>query len=130
MSIENCACGGSTLDRFYSLFVCDHANCNECHWTNNKCCNGDTSSDSNTDSKCLNYYNIKMQNVISSKIKTFGYSDKHKALAIQFVDGSKKLILNVDKQLYEDLITLNKDTLFMHLEQNINTDNNQCIDIP
>lgn len=133
MAIENCACGGSNIDRFYSLFTCDHANCAECHWTNNKCCNGydsDTSSDSNCNSKCLNYYDIKMQNVICSRIKAFGYSDNHKALAIQFVDGSKKLYLNVDKQIYDDLIALNKDTLFMYLEQNICTDDNQCIEIP
>lgn len=133
MAIENCACGGNVIDRFYSLFVCDHANCAECHWTNNNCCNGcysDTSSNSNCNSKCLNYYDIKMQNVISSKIKAFGYCDNHKALGVQFVDGTKKLYLNVDKQIYEDLVALNKDTLFMYLEQNICTDNNQCIEIP
>ena len=61
MPIENCACGGNNLDRFYSLFVCDHANCAECHWTNNQCCNGcysDASLNSNSNSNCLNFYDI------------------------------------------------------------------------
>lgn len=35
MAIENCGCGGNAMDRFYSLFVCDHADCSKCHWTNN-----------------------------------------------------------------------------------------------
>lgn len=133
MAIENCGCGGNMMDRFYSLFVCDHANCSECHWTNNKCCNGcysDASSDSDRNSKCLNYYDIKMQNVISSKIKAFGYCDNHRALGVQFIDGTKKLFLNVDKQIYEDLVALNKDTLFMYLEEHIHAEDNQCIDIP
>lgn len=133
MAIENCACGGNSLDRFYSLFTCDHANCAQCHWTNNKCCNGcysDESSNHGRKSDCLNYYDINMQNVISSKIKAFGYCDNHKALGVQFVDGTKKLYLNVEKQLYEDLVALNKDTLYMWLEKNICTQENQCINIP
>lgn len=130
MSIENCSCSGNSLDRFYSLFTCDHTNCKECHWTNNKCCNGcysDTSSSKNT---CLNYYDITLQEVIASKIKSFGYCDNYKALAVQFIDGTKKLYLNVEKQIYDDLVALNKDTLFMYLENNINPDTNTCINIP
>ena len=133
MSNSTCSCGGNDWDRFYSLFVCDHSSCKTCHWTNNKCCNGcysDTSLDSNNDSKCLNYYDIKMQNVISSKIKAFGYCDNHKALGVQYVDGSKKLYLNVDKQIYEDLVALNKDVLFMYLEQSTIANANQCVEIP
>ena len=75
MAIENCNCGGNQLNRFYSLFTCNHSNCEECHWTNNKCCNGcySDSSSNSSDSKCINYYDINMQNVITSKIKAFGY---------------------------------------------------------
>ena len=131
MATQNCNCGGNNLDNFYSLFVCDHANCAECHWTNNKCYNGcysDTSLDSNCNSKHLNYYDISMQNVISSKIKAFGYCDNHQALGIQFADGTKRLYLNIDKQIYEDLVALNKDTLLTYLEQNI--DDKQYVEIP
>ena len=132
MNNVNCSCGGNLTDKFYSLFTCDHANCAQCKWTNNKCCNGcysDTSSNSDCNSKCLNYYDINMQNVISSKIKAFGYCDNHHALGVQFVDGTKRLYLNVDKQIYEDLVALNKDTLFMYLEQNVCDEYHQCIDI-
>lgn len=131
MPIENCSCGGNALDRFYSLFTCSHANCSECHWTNNKCCNGCYSDiNNNSNSKCLNYYDINMQNVIFSKIKSFGYCDNHKALGVQFVDGTKKLYLNVDKEIYNDLLNLNKDLLYMHLESNVIENNEvQCISI-
>ena len=135
MPIENCGCGGNSLDRFYSLFTCSHANCNECHWTNNKCCNGCYTDTSNKSiSKCLNYYDIDMQNVISSKIKSFGYCDNHKALGVQFTDGTKKLYINVDKNIYNELLDLNKDLLYMYLESNVinpeNKESNiQCVDI-
>ena len=133
MAVENCPCGGSQLDRFYSLFTCDHANCVECHWTLNNCCNGcysDTSNDNCNDSNCINYYDIKMQNVITSKVKAFGYCNNHKALAIQFIDGTKKLYLNVEKEVYDDLVALNRDTLYMYLEQNLCTEYTQCVNIP
>lgn len=134
MAGENCPCGGNAMDRFYSLFVCDHASCANCHFTLNNCCNGCYSDSScSTDTckdGCLNYYDINMQKVISSKIKAFGYCDNHKALAIQFVDGTKKLYLNVDKYVYEDLVALNKDSLYMYLEKTLCNDINQCITIP
>lgn len=134
MAIENCGCGGNALDRFYSLFVCDHANCSQCIWTNNKCCNGCYADEScSTDTckdGCLNYYDINMQDVISSRIKSFGYCDNQRALAIQFTDGSKKLYLNVDREIYDDLVALNKDTLYMHLVNSLCNENNQCISIP
>lgn len=132
MPIENCACGGNNVDRFYSLFTCDHANCNECYWTNNKCCNGCYSDDdcsTHSSSSCLNYYDIKMQNVITSRIKSFGYCKNHKALGIQFIDGSKKLILNVEEDVYQGLVDLNKDLLYMYFKENICLDESTCIDI-
>ena len=77
MPIENCGCGGNNIDRFYSLFTCDHANCVECHWTNNKCCLGcyvDTScTTGDCSSGCINYYDIPMQDVITSKIKSIDF---------------------------------------------------------
>lgn len=125
-----CNCGGSNIDRFYALFTCDHV-CTSCRWTNNKCCNGCYSTSSSSSSKksncCLNYYDIDMQEVITSRIKAFGYCDNHKALGIQYVDGRKRLYLNVDRSIYEGLVDLNKDLLFMFLEENISSDDNQCI---
>lgn len=131
MPVENCACGGNNIDRFYSLFTCDHANCAECHWTLNKCCNGCYSnSDSSNQDGCLNFYDINFKEVINSKIKSFGYCDNHKALGLIFHDGNKKLILNVEREVYDGLVELNKDLLFMFLEENISKETTQCIDIP
>lgn len=132
--IENCPCGGNLKDKFYSLFVCEHVNCSQCHWTLNSCCNGcyDDSNSNNSDSSksnCLNYYDINMQPVISSKIKAFGYCDNHNALGVQFVDGTKKLYLNVNKEVYDDLVNLNKDMLYMYLEQNVCDEYHQCINV-
>ena len=53
MAIENCNCGGNQLNRFYSLFTCNHSNCEECHWTNNKCCNGCYSDSSSNSSNSI-----------------------------------------------------------------------------
>ncbi|MDY5929933.1 MAG: KTSC domain-containing protein [Candidatus Onthovivens sp.] len=140
MAIENCNCGGNQLNRFYSLFTCNHSNCEECHWTNNKCCNGcySDSSSNSSNSKCINYYDINMQNVITSKIKAFGYCNNHKALGVQFTDGTKKLYLNVNEDTFKALVDLNKDLLYMFLESNvINPKDDEgndlpvtCIDIP
>lgn len=132
MSSGNCPCGGNNIDRFYALFTCDHANCAQCHWTNNQCCNGiSTENDSlNCDSDCINFYNLTLQDVITSKLKAFGYCEKHKALGVQFIDGTKKLYLNVDKDLYDGLVALNKDSLFMYLQNYICNDSHQCINIP
>lgn len=130
MAIENCGCGGSNLDRFYSLFTCDHV-CSTCKWYNPKCCNScyDTGNNKSTNHKCLNYYDINMVDVIHSRIKQFGYCDNHKALGIQFTDGTKKLILNVERDVYEGLLDLNKDLLYMYLLENTSSDKNQCITI-
>lgn len=142
MSIENCACGGNNIDRFYSLFTCDHANCKECHWTNNKCCNGCfTSSCESEDcsSGCVNYYNIPMQDVITSKIQSFGFCITNKdeengiitgALAIKFLDGTKKLFMNINKEVYDSLVNANKDYMFINLSQNICSNDIQCVIIP
>lgn len=139
MSIENCKCGGNFLDKYYSLFTCSHSNCEECHWTNNKCCNGcySDSSSNSSDSKCINYYDINMQNVITSKIKAFGYCNNHKALGVQFIDGTKKLYLNVSEETFKALVEQNKDSLYIFLESNVinpkDDDGNDlpttCIDI-
>lgn len=143
MPIENCNCGGNSIDRFYSLFTCDHANCAECHWTNNKCCTGeyDGSIDEliNCSSKCINYYDISMTEVITSKIKSFGFCITNKdeetgiitgALAVQFTDGTKKLYLNINKEIYDSLLNANKDYMFINLSQNVCSDDNQCVIIP
>lgn len=142
MSTENCGCGGNRLEKFYSLFTCDHANCAECSWTNNRCCGySDSSSDSviTCNSNCVNYYNIPMQDVITSKIKSFGFcitnEDKETgvitgALAVKFTDGCKKLFLNVNKEIYDSLLDANKDFMYINLEQNVCSTDNQCVMIP
>ena len=143
MPIENCGCGGNNIDRFYSLFTCDHANCAECHWTNNKCCLGcyvDTScTTGDCSSGCINYYDIPMQDVITSKIKSFGFCMTNKdeetgiitgALAVQFIDGTKKLFLNVNKEIYDALVNANKDYMFINLSQSVCNKENQCVTIP
>jgi len=130
MAFGNCPCGGSMLDRFQSLFTCS-GDCSRCHWTLNTCCNGcygDTSSSKHT-SDCINFYDINFQNIITSKIRAFGYCDNHKALGIKFANGNKKIYLNVERDVYDGLLDLNKDLLFMFLENNIG-DDNQCINIP
>ena len=143
MPIENCACGGNAIDRFYSLFTCDHANCSECSWTNNKCCNGyPTNADSeigNCINSCVNFYNIPMHEVLPSKIKSFGFCKTSEdtetntiigALAIQFTDGTKKLYMNVNKEIFDSLLNANKDFMFINLSQNVCNEDNQCIVIP
>ena len=142
MSTKNCECGGNSLEKFYSLFTCDHANCMECVWTNNKCCGySDSSSDSviQCNSNCINFYDINMQEVITSKIKSFGFCITNEdeetgiitgALAIKFTDVCKKLFLNVNKEIYDSLLNANKDFMYINLEQNICSTNNQCIMIP
>lgn len=142
MPIENCGCGGNRLERFYSLFTCDHANCSECRWTNNKCCTGlcdDKTSDiGNCTGNCLNYYNIPMHDVITSKLKSFGFCKTGEnedgeiigALAIQFTDGCKKIFTNVNKEIFDSLMDANKDYMFINVSQNICSENNQCIIIP
>ncbi len=142
MPIENCGCGGSQLDRFYSLFVCDRANCKECKWTNNKCCLGvnDENIDIGdcTNNCCINYYNIPMHDVVTPKIKSFGFcktnvnaetGETFGALAIQFVDGTKKLYTNINKEVYDGLKNANKDYLYINLSQSTCDDNIQCISI-
>jgi|GEM_PF-4153612 len=130
MPIENCPCGGNAMDRFYSLFTCDHV-CSHCHWTFNQCCNGCYADESacNCKGDCVNFYDIKLKPVLLSKIKAFGYCDNHKALGVQYTDGNKKLFLNVEKDIYDGLVELNKDLLSMYLESNL-TEDNQCIVIP
>lgn len=143
MAIENCPCGGNNLDRFYSLFTCDHANCTECSWTLNSCCNGNSNGDNlvtKCNSKCVNYYSINMQDVITSKIKSFGFCITNEdsetgiitgALAIQFIDGTKKLFLNVNKEIYDSLLNANKDYMYINLEQSVCcSEDNQCVIIP
>lgn len=122
-------CGGSPLDRFESLFTCSGV-CSDCKWINPRCCN--TCYDTNTDTcknGCLDFYDINMIPVIQSKIKSFGYCDNFKALGIQFTNGCKKIYMNVDKEIYERLLDLNKDLLYMFLEDNIDPSKNQCINI-
>lgn len=140
MAIENCSCGGNNIDKFYSLFTCDRANCNECHWTNNKCCNG-SSNNANDDindcsSECINFYNIPQEKMIVSKIKSFGFCKTHineetneifGALAVTYTDGTKKLYLNVNKEVYDSLKNANKDYLYINLSQNVCNETNQCI---
>lgn len=132
---NSCHCGGNSVDNFYSLFNCSHASCLDCYLNNNKCnngCNNNCSSDSSLETSqftCINYYDINLENVIASKIKAFGYIEKHNALALKFTDGTKKLILNVNKSIYDELCTLNNDTIYNFLKNNINN-NNQCINIP
>ena len=143
MPIENCACGGNAMDRFYSLFTCDHANCNECHWTNNKCCNGFSSIDDNDigdcTNGCVNFYNIPQHDIVVSKIKSFGFckTDINEdtgeiigALAVIYTNGDKKLYTNVNKSVYDNLINANKDYLYINLSQNVCNDNVTCISIP
>lgn len=141
MPIENCGCGGNSWDRFYSLFTCDRANCKECIWNNNKCCLGvdDKISDiGDCSNGCINYCNIPMQDVITSKIKSFGFcktkTDKETgeifgALAIQFIDGTKKLYTNVNKEVYDGLKSANKDYMFINVDQNVCNEEVQCINI-
>lgn len=144
MPIENCGCGGNAIDRFYSLFTCSHANCAECPWTNNKCCNGINETDTTCDcsNSCVNYYNIPMQDVIVSKIKSFGFCKTNEeidnegnhiiygALAIKFSDGTKKLFMNVNKEIYDNMLASNKDYKYINLEENICNEEHQCILIP
>lgn len=142
---ENCACGGNSIDRFYALFTCDRANCNECKWTNNNCCIG-SYINKETDigdctNGCINYYNIPMHDVIVSKIKSFGFCKTNEvtddegntaiygALAVQFTNGAKKLFMNVNKELYDNMIADNKDFKYINLEQSLCNSENQCIDI-
>ena len=72
-----------------------------------------------------------MQNVITSKIKAFGYCNNHKALGVQFTDGTKKLYLNVNEDTFKALVDLNKDLLYMFLESNvINPKDDEGNDLP
>ena len=128
MANQNCGCGGNAFDNFYSMFVCNRASCEDCHTVNNECCNP-CYNDNNNNSGCLDFYSIDFKNIISSKIKAFGYCDYYKALGIIFVDGTKKLILNVDKSIYDELIRLNTDPICTFLESNL-TNDNYCINMP
>ena len=124
------ACGGNPLDNFYSLFTCEHVNCEQCHLHLKDCCHGIiNSSTTECKSDCLNFYNIDLQKTICTKVKSFGYDDKHNALAIVFNNGVKKLFLNVDKSIYYQLIDLNKDMLSIFIDNNICTKEHECIDI-
>ena len=126
--IENCPCGGSQLARFYSLFTCDGSSCSNCRWNLNRCCNSCQSLNKNSCCDgCLNFYDIEMTPVVQSRIKSFGYCDNHKALGVQFQNGEKRLYLNVEREVYDGLVNLNKDLLYMYLKENIDTDENQCV---
>ena len=137
MSLVNCPCGGNKVNQFYSLFTCDHANCKECHNTLNICNTGLDDSDNGwgIDSgkqKCesINFYNLKFIDTTPSKIKAFGYCDTAQALGLKFTDGTKRLILNVDKSIYDALCDLNQDLLYNYIDENIDKQISQCINIP
>lgn len=135
--MEHCNCGGgNAIEKFNALFTCSHSSCKNCH-TGCHCCNPqdeDGSSDC-TGSSCLNFYNISQIEVQPSTIKSFGFCQTGKnedgeivgALALIYVDGNKKMLLNVKKSDFIKLKELNVDRLSLFLSDTVDKQLNQCI---